>query len=274
ALEGADMIFITAGMGGGTGTGSASVVARISQELGALTVAVVTKPFSFEGPRRMQQALEGIRKLQQHVDALIIVSNDRLLTAVDHKTSVKEAFFIADQVLHHGVKGISDIINVAGLINVDFADVRSILTGAGQVIMGIGAGRGENLVQEASERAVNSALLETTIEGATKLLVNVVGGEALTLHDAQEIVKRIREATGRDDANVLFGVTYQENIGDEVRVIMVATGFNEARTIVSPVQTLAVPAAQGLRARMGKRLDFNPDDTEIPAFLRYNPDAD
>lgn len=180
ALEGADLVFITAGMGGGTGTGSAPVVADIAKRLGALTVAVVTRPFSFEGPKRMRAAEEGIKKLKERVDAMVVVQNDRLLSAVDKKMTLKDAFLIADRVLYHGVKGITDVINLPGLINVDFADVKALLEGAGQVLMGIGAGRGENRVEEAAKSAIHSPLLERSIEGAKRLLLNVVGSEELS----------------------------------------------------------------------------------------------
>ena len=263
-LDGSDMIFITAGMGGGTGTGSAPIVAQIAREVGALTIAVVTSPFAMEGPKRARIAQEGIRRLREHVDALIVVSNERLLAVVDRKTTMQQAFLLADRVLYHGVKGITDIINVPGVINVDFADVRNILTGAGSVIMGIGAGQGENLVQEAAHTAINSPLLENGIKGAKNLLINIAGSDRLTLHDAQAIVKAVSEATEETDPNVLFGVTQSPQLGDEVRVIVVATGFEQPAGAAIASTSLAAR-----RSALGQGQTFDPADIEIPAFLRY-----
>ncbi|GEM45118.1 MULTISPECIES: cell division protein FtsZ [Deinococcus] len=261
-LDGTDMLFITAGMGGGTGTGSAPVVAEIAREMGILTVAIVTRPFRFEGPKRGRVAEEGIAKLAERVDGMIVVNNERLLTTVGPKVSVRDAFLIADRVLYYGVKGISDVINVDGMINVDFADVRNLLVSAGTVLMGIGSGRGDNLAEEAAASAVHSPLLERGIEGARRILVNVTGGYDLSLDDANAIVEKIREATGFDEPDMLFGVSFDENAGDEVRVTVIATGFNE-----SPVQTQRRSAIESMaRQTRGKvdQLDF-----DIPAFLRY-----
>ncbi len=257
ALEGADMVFITAGMGGGTGTGSAPVVAEIAKRLGALTVAVVTRPFSFEGPKRLRAAEEGIRRLKEKVDALLVVQNDRLLSTVDKKMSLKEAFLVADRVLYHGVKGITDIINLPGLINVDFADVRTLLEGAGQVLMGIGAGRGEKRAEEAAKTAIHSPLLERSIEGARRILVNVVGTEDLPLFEATEVVERIREATGVEEVDILYGVTYDERAGEELRVVLIAAGFGEGGVVPRTVRPLDYP------------LGLDPTNYEIPAFIRY-----
>ena len=263
-LRGSDLVFITAGMGGGTGTGSAPIVAEIARELGALTVAVVTTPFKFEGGRRMRQAEEGLRKLEDKVDALIVVENERLLSALDKKAKLTDAFRIADRVLYHGVRGISDVINMPGLINVDFADVRSLLSGAGTVLMGIGAGRGEKLVEEAANTATHSPLLARGVEGAKQLLINITGSEELTLFDAHEIVERICEATEVDDVEVLFGVTSDEAAADEVRVTVIAAGFDHhpQMKVLRPNQ---------LRAAVGSRT-YDPSNYDIPAFLRFNQD--
>ena len=265
-LRGSDLVFITAGMGGGTGTGSAPVVAEVARELGALTVAVVTTPFVFEGPRRSRQAEEGLRKLEDKVDALIVVENQRLLSSLDRKVKLSDAFRVADRVLYHGVRGISDVINMPGLINVDFADVKALLSGAGTVLMGIGAGRGEKLAEEAANSATHSPLLARGVEGANHLLINITGSENLTLHDANEIVEKISEATEVEDVNVLFGVTYDEAAADEVRVTVIAAGFDRqpAMKVLRPTQ---------MRAAAGGR-SYDPSNYDIPAFLRYNPDSD
>jgi cell division protein FtsZ len=263
-LRGSDLVFITAGMGGGTGTGSAPVVAEIARELGALTIAVVTTPFSFEGPRRMRQAQEGLRRLEDKVDALVVVENERLLSALDKKAKLKESFQIADRVLYYGVRGISDVINVPGEINVDFADVRALLSGAGKVLMGIGGGRGEKLVEEAVKSATHSPLLSRGIEGAQQLLINITGSDELTLMDAHEIVESICEATEVEEPEVLFGVTTDENAGDEVRVTVIASGFNH-----QPQMKIVPP--QTIRQRVNPAI-YDPQDYEIPAFLRIDPD--
>jgi cell division protein FtsZ len=263
-LRGSDLVFITAGMGGGTGTGSAPVVAEVARELGALTVAVVTTPFKFEGGRRMRQAEEGLRKLEDKVDALIVVENERLLSALDKKAKLTDAFRIADRVLYHGVRGISDVINVPGLINVDFADVRTLLSGAGTVLMGIGAGRGEKLVEEAANTATHSPLLARGVEGAKQLLINITGSDELTLFDAHEIVERICEATEVEDVEVLFGVTNDEAAADEVRVTVIAAGFDH-----QPQMKVLKP--NQLRQAVGSRT-YDPSNYDIPAFLRFNQD--
>ncbi len=263
-LRGADLVFITAGMGGGTGTGSAPIVAEVARELGALAIAVVTTPFSFEGPRRMRQAEEGLRRLEDKVDALIVVENQRLMSALDRKVRLNDAFRVADRVLYHGVRGISDVINVPGMINVDFADVKALLQGAGTVLMGIGGGRGEKVAEEAANSATHSPLLARGVEGARNLLINVTGSEELTLADATEIVEKISEATEVDDVNVLFGVTYDEDAADEVRVTVIAAGFDHA-----PQTRVLRPTH--LRTTVSNR-NYDPSNYDIPAFLRYNPD--
>lgn len=266
ALAGSDLVFITAGMGGGTGTGSSPIVAEVAREQGALTVAVVTTPFSFEGPRRMRQAEEGLRKLEDKVDALIVVENQRLLSSLDRKVKLSDAFRVADRVLYHGVRGISDVINVPGLINVDFADVKTLLSGAGTVLMGIGGGRGDNLAEDAAISATHSPLLARGVEGAHHLLINITGSSDLTLHDADQIVEKISQATEVEDVNVLFGVTYDDDAADEVRVTVIAAGFNQ-----TPQVRLIKPS--GPRGIAGQQ-NFDPGNYDIPAFLRYNPEND
>lgn len=258
---GADLVFITAGMGGGTGTGSAAVVAGAAREVGALVVAVVTTPFAFEGPKRMLAAEEGLRRLQGHVDALIVVENQRLHAALGRNISLRNAFRIADRVLYHGVRGIHDIINQPGMINVDFADVRTLLSDAGIVLMGIGAGRGEKLVEDAVASATHSPLLARDLSGAQQLLINITGSEDLTLFDAYDIVERISEATGVDGVNVLFGVTYDQMAADEVRLTVIAAGSDKKTTDLRPADLLA-----GMPHTSSSNYD-------IPAFLRYNPDT-
>lgn len=265
-LAGSDLVFLTAGMGGGTGTGSAPIVAEVAREVGALTVAVVTTPFKFEGPKRGRQADEGLAKLERHVDALIVVENERLLSALDRKTKLSDAFRVADRILYHGVRGISDVINVPGMINVDFADVKTLLEGAGTVLMGIGAGRGERIAEEAATSATQSPLLSRGVEGARSLLINVTGSDELTLFDAQEIVERISEATDVEDVNVLFGITHDEDAADEVRVTVIAAGFDEPQS----TRVLRPSDLRGDAVRSG----VDPGNYDIPAFLRYQPDGD
>ncbi|PYE56291.1 cell division protein FtsZ [Deinococcus yavapaiensis KR-236] len=270
-LDTTDMLFITAGMGGGTGTGSAPIVAEIAREMGILTIAIVTRPFKLEGPKRMRVAEEGIAKLTERVDGMIIVNNEKILTAVDKKASVRDAFLIADRVLYYGVKGISDVINVDGMVNLDFADVRNLLANAGPVLMGIGAGRGEKLAEEAAASAINSPLLERGIEGARRILVNVTGGPDLSIHDATEIVEKIREATGYEDPDLLYGIASDENAGDEVRVTVIATGFGDGGKPIAGLATSmpARPSAVDTFVRpVRSGAKFDPNDYEIPAFLR------
>ncbi|HEX2952794.1 MAG TPA: cell division protein FtsZ, partial [Bacillota bacterium] len=228
-LDGADMIFITAGMGGGTGTGAAPMIAEISREVGALTVGVVTKPFMFEGRIRSAQAEEGVIALKERVDTMITIPNERLLQVVDKNTPVLEAFRIADDVLRQGVQGISDLITVTGLINVDFADVKTIMTNAGSALMGIGVASGENRAAVAAKEAVSSPLLETSIEGAKGVLLNITGSSNLGLFEVNEAAAIITEAAD-PDANIIFGAVIDENMGNEVRVTVIATGFESKRT--------------------------------------------
>jgi cell division protein FtsZ len=227
-LDGTDMVFLTAGMGGGTGTGATPVIARAAKEVGALTVAVVTKPFTFEGTRRMVSAEEGIEQLKDKVDTLIVIPNQRILDVVDKKLSLLEAFKVADSVLSQGVQGISDLITMPGLINVDFADVRTIMQNAGSSLMGIGTGVGENRAQAAARSAIASPLLEITMEGARGVLFNVIGGPDLTMNEVDEAAKIIAQAAD-SDANIIFGATIDETMRDQMKITVIATGFDSAR---------------------------------------------
>ena len=256
ALEGADMVFITAGMGGGTGTGAAPVVAEIAKELQALTVGVVTKPFTFEGRRRRDQAEKGIEVLKSKVDTLITIPNDRLLQVVERRTSMVEAFAVADDVLRQGVQGISDLITVPGLINLDFADVRTIMTNAGSALMGIGQASGEDRAVKAAEQAISSPLLEASIEGAKGVLLSLTGSSSMGLFEVNEAAEIISQAAD-PDANVIFGAVIDESLGDAVRVTVIATGFD-------------APSRQDTYS-ISKELDIRPfagDELDIPAFLR------
>src|SRR5918912_434122 len=227
ALKGADMVFVTAGEGGGTGTGGAPIVAELAQELRALTVGVVTRPFAFEGRKRADQAERGIESLSSHVDTLIVIENDRLLQVVEKRTSIVEAFGMADDVLRQGVQGITDLITVPGLVNLDFADVRTIMRGAGSALMGIGTASGENRAAEAARAAVSSPLLESSIEGATGILLNISGPPDIGLFEVNEAAEVVTSAAAQD-ANVIFGAVIDEALGDAVRVTVIATGFGAA----------------------------------------------
>ncbi|HYQ88782.1 MAG TPA: cell division protein FtsZ [Candidatus Binatia bacterium] len=241
-LDGADMVFVTAGMGGGTGTGAAPVVARIAKAQGALTVAVVTRPFEFEGRRRMQLAEDGLRELKERVDTLIVIPNQRLLTIVDRTTPLKEAFRVADQVLHHATKGISDLITVPGLVNLDFADVKTVMAERGNALMGAGHATGPNRAYEAAQSAVSSPLLDDiSISGAEALLVNVTGGESMTLHEINEAVTVVVDAAGHD-ANVIFGAVIDEHMGDGLSITVIATGFGKGEPKTQQ-RAMAMPAA-------------------------------
>lgn len=227
ALKGADMIFITAGMGGGTGTGAAPVVAKIARETGALTVGVVTRPFSFEGPKRSKNAAEGIAQLKQYVDTLVIIANNRLLEMVDKKTPMMDAFKEADNVLKQGVQGISDLITSTDYVNLDFADVKTVMENQGAALMGIGRASGENRTVEATKLAISSPLLEVSIDGAKQVLLNITGGPDLTLFEAQDASEIVSKAAG-DDVNIIFGTSINPNLGDEVVVTVIATGIDSA----------------------------------------------
>ena len=258
-LEGADMVFIAGGMGGGTGTGGSPVVAEVSRELGTLTVAVVTKPFAFERGKRMAVAEEGIANLKTHVDTLITIPNDRLLGVVQKKVSLLEAFRLADEVLREGVQGISDLITVPGKINLDFADVKTVMQDSGTALMGIGLGSGENRATEAAQAAISSPLLETSIEGASRILFNISGGCDLSLSEVNEAAQIISSASDSLDTNVLFGVVLSDQPQEQVKITVIATGFGPR----------AARAAQPGAARPSLSLHPAPEpDLEVPTFLR------
>ncbi len=242
-ISGADMVFVTAGMGGGTGTGAAPVIAQIARDCGALTVGVVTKPFGFEGKKRGKQAVEGIERLEKAVDTLIVIPNNRLLALVGQQTSMVEAFRKADSVLLNAVQGISDLMTVPGLINVDFADVRTIMSGMGRALMGTGVGTGKRRATEAAEMAISSPLLEdVSIDGATGILINITGGPDLTLHEVNEASSLIQHAA-HEDANIIFGSVIDPNLSEEVRITVIATGFNGAQKMVAPEPLRSVAAS-------------------------------
>jgi cell division protein FtsZ len=268
ALKGADMIFITAGEGGGTGTGGAPVVAELGQELGALTVGVVTRPFAFEGRKRADQAERGIDELRDRVDTLIVIENDRLLQVVERRTSIVEAFRMADDILRQGVQGITDLITIPGLVNLDFADVRTIMRDAGSALMGIGVASGENRAAEAARAAVSSPLLEASIEGATGVLLNVTGGPGIGLFEVNEAAEVVTSAADQN-ANVIFGAVINDSLDDEVRVTVIATGFggSGAARRRRRRETIEPPISAGERAVAGVGAETG-DDIEIPSFLR------
>ncbi|AWB81575.1 cell division protein FtsZ [Corynebacterium yudongzhengii] len=232
-LKGADMVFVTAGEGGGTGTGAAPVVANVAKKMGALTIGVVTRPFSFEGKRRTRQAVEGIEQLREVCDTVIVIPNDRLLQLADGELSMMDAFRAADQVLHNGVQGITNLITIPGMINVDFADVRSVMADAGSALMGVGSSRGDDRVMDATLQAINSPLLETTMEGATGILLSVAGGSDLGLQEVHSAATVVEEKAD-EDVNLIFGTIIDDNLGDEVRVTIIATGFDAASNTGSP----------------------------------------
>jgi cell division protein FtsZ len=275
ALRGSDLVFVAAGEGGGTGTGAAPVVARIARELGALTVGIVTTPFAFEGKRRSEQSEDGMARLSANVDTLVAIPNERLLQIVDRRTSVVEAFRVADDILRQGVQGITDLITTPGLINLDFADVRTIMKGAGSALMGIGMASGPNRAQDAARKAVTSPLVGRDIRGATGILLSVSGGSSLSLHDAGEIADVIREAAD-PDCNIIFGATVDESLGDQVWVTVIATGFDASVAVAEPraSREAARPAAAPEEPAFEFRLppatsDPGGDDgLEIPDFLR------
>src|SRR5215510_6273246 len=273
ALEGADMVFITAGLGGGTGTGAAPIIASLATELGALTVAVVTKPFRFEGRRRQRQAEQGLNELRECVDTVITIPNERLLNAVPKGTRFHESFRLVDDVLLQAVQGISDIITVPGLINVDFADVKAIMEGMGIALMGTGSATGDNRALEATQRAISSPLLEeASIEGAKGLLVNVSGGTDLTLCEVNEAMSIIHDSAD-PDANIIFGAVLDERLADEMKITVIATGFDRAATAVEPApRTYAAAPAQAAPAAApsvaGATGSLRRDDLDVPAFIR------
>lgn len=274
SLDGADMVFITAGMGGGTGTGAAPVIAQIAKELGALTVGVVTKPFSFEGRRRMNQANAGLEKLRENVDSLIVVPNDKLIEVVERRTTIREAFYVVDEILLRGVQGICDIITTPGLINVDFADVKSVMSMSGSALMGIGRGSGEGRALEAARIAVNSPLLETSIHGASGVIFNVTGGPDMTIHEVYEAAEVIHEAV-LDDAIVIFGAVVDDRIQGEVQITVIATGFDlkpqgKEKTLEDPLSLFSAAGASAspLKKKTTQETATTMLDLDIPEFLR------
>jgi len=293
-LKGSDMIFVTSGLGGGTGTGAAPIVAQIAKEVGALTIGVVTRPFTFEGARRMSSAEGGISKLKEHADTLIVIPNDRLLQIVDKRASLQEAFRVADDVLRQGIQGISELITVPGLINLDFADVRAIMSEGGAALMAVGHASGEDRARIAAEMAISSQLLDITIDGARGILFNVTGGPNMTLFEVNQAAAIIKE-TAHPDVNLIFGAVVDPNMGDEVRITVIATGFDRTgairQTVVEnpirkpveqpvafhrpqPVEKVSVAAERPMPPTSQPSLqDFQPrhmntDDLDIPAFLR------
>ena len=278
------MVFITCGMGGGTGTGAAPIVAEIAQALGALTVAIVTKPFSFEGKRRMDNALKGLDELKKHVDTLIVIPNDRLREIIDKTTPMLQAFKEVDNVLHRGVQSISDLIAVVGLVNLDFADIKSVMKDSGNAIIGIGIGMGEDRAIEAAKDAVSSPLLETSITGATDAIINITGGVNLTLFEAEQAAEVVRAAAG-NDINTIFGAVINENLTDEVIVTVIATGFDQkAKQKAMEKETVKIPSPPVEKETQPRRRsedisyiatkpeklddDDSDDGFELPPFLQ------
>jgi cell division protein FtsZ len=274
ALKGADMVFVTAGEGGGTGTGAAPVIAEIAKnEIGALTVGVVTKPFVFEGSQRMRQAEEGIARLREVVDTLIVIPNERLLGIVERRTSIMDAFKEADNVLRQGVQGITDLITIPGLINLDFADVRTIMQDAGSALMGIGSSNGESRAAEAARNAISSPLLEESVDGAQGIIFNITGGRELGLFEVNEAAEVVHDAAD-PNANIIFGAVIDEHMGDDVRVTVIATGFDHgrARPRAAREDTRDRARERDRSPRIGDRerssLTISDDDLDIPPFLR------
>jgi len=275
-LKGSDMAFITSGMGGGTGTGACPIVARIAKEVGALTIGVVTRPFTFEGHKRSASAEQGISKLKEHVDTLIAIPNDRLLEIVDKKASLQQAFSVADDVLRQGIQGISELITVPGLINLDFADVKTIMSEGGVALMAVGQASGDDRATHAAQQAITSKLLDITIGGARGILFNVTGGPNLTLFEVNQAAAIIKE-TAHPDVNLIFGAVIDENMDDSVRVTVIATGFDQAtsarRRSIASVQREALHKPAPIQPPVEQAFEFavrefDRDDLEIPAFLR------
>ncbi|MBR3613999.1 MAG: cell division protein FtsZ [Clostridia bacterium] len=275
ALKGADMVFVTAGMGGGTGTGAAPVVAATAKEMGILTIGVVTKPFTFEGKKRLAQAERGIASLKGKVDTLVVIPNDKLLQVIDRKTSMIEAFRMADDVLRQGVQGISDLISVPGVINLDFADVRTIMLNQGMAHMGIGCASGENRAEDAAKQAIQSPMLETSIEGARGIIINITGGSDMGLHEANTAAELVQRSAD-PEANIIFGTVIDESMGDELQITVIATGFEkeEERRPGSQYENIV---ADAWRKRSSNTITSNTSssndsngDLDIPTFLRKN----
>lgn len=274
-LKGADMVFVTAGMGGGTGTGAAPIVAATAKEMGILTIGVVTKPFTFEGKKRLAQAERGIASLKGKVDTLVVIPNDKLLQVIDRKTSMIEAFRMADDVLRQGVQGISDLISVPGVINLDFADVRTIMLNQGMAHMGIGCASGENRAEDAAKQAIQSPMLETSIEGARGIIINITGGSDMGLHEANTAAELVQRSAD-PEANIIFGTVIDESMGDELQITVIATGFEkeEERRPGSQYENIV---ADAWRKRNTSSISSTPaasndsnGDLDIPTFLRKN----
>jgi cell division protein FtsZ len=279
-IRGSDMVFVTCGMGGGTGTGAASVIAEIARKTGALTIGVVTRPFTFEGSRRQKLAMDGIERLKQKVDTLIVIPNDRLLQIVDKRVTMTDAFRTADDVLRQGIQGISELITVPGLINLDFADVRAIMTGGGASLMAVGVSSGENRAIEAAEKAVSSSLLDVTIEGAQGILFNITSGPNLSLYEVNQAAEIIKNKA-HPDANIIFGAVIDETLSDELRITLIATGFDlaaeqekpsSATKRVGDSKTIAFPQPK-VNEPVGREAArpepaYDPEDLEVPTFLR------
>ena len=271
ALRGADMVFVTSGMGGGTGTGAAPIVAATAKEMGILTIGVVTKPFTFEGKKRLAQAERGIENLKGKVDTLVVIPNDKLLQVIDRKTSIVEAFRMADDVLRQGVQGISDLISVPGLINLDFADVKTIMLDRGMAHMGIGVASGENRAEDAAKQAIQSPLLETSIEGARGVIINITGGSEVGLHEANTAAELIQRSAD-PEANIIFGSVTDDSMGDEIQITVIATGFEDddereqkANDIVNKAWERKMNTIAGSNDRTSST-----GELDIPTFLRKN----
>jgi cell division protein FtsZ len=267
AIKGSDMVFVTAGEGGGTGTGGAPIVAEIARELGALTVGVVTRPFGFEGRKRADQAMLGIEELRDNVDTLIVIENDRLLQVVEKRTSIIDAFRLADDILRQGVQGITDLITVPGIVNLDFADVRAIMSDAGSALMGIGTASGENRAAEAAHTAVSSPLLESSIEGATGILLNISGPPEMGLFEVNEAAEVVTSAADQN-ANVIFGAVIDDALKDEVRVTVIATGFGPQAHRRRRRTTVTEEEPKPREPEERERFDVEEDALEVPSFLR------
>jgi cell division protein FtsZ len=272
ALKGADMVFVTAGEGGGTGTGAAPVIADIAKnEIGALTVGVVTRPFAFEGSQRARQAQEGIEQLREHVDTLIVIPNEKLLAIVERRTTILDAFREADNILRQGVQGITDLITIPGLINLDFADVRTIMHDAGSALMGIGSAGGENRASEAAKIAISSPLLEESVEGATGILLNITGGHDLGLFEVNEAAEIVQSAADTN-SNIIFGAVIDDTMGEDVRVTVIATGFDHGAARPSSARETTRRARRDRDVTMDERqrssLEISDDEIDIPAFLK------
>jgi cell division protein FtsZ len=270
-LRGADMVFVTAGMGGGTGTGAAPVVAQVAKEMGILTIAVVTKPFTFEGKKRLSQAERGIESLKGKVDTLVVIPNDKLLQIIDRKTSIIDAFKMADDILRQGVQGISDLIAIPGLVNLDFADVKTIMLNTGMAHMGIGQASGENRAEDAAKQAIQSPLLETSIEGARGVIINITGGDDLGLHEVNTAAELVQRSVD-PEANIIFGTVTDETMNDEIKITVIATGFEKNEPISTIGSDARISKAWGEPKRPS--IPSTPDttqsqnDLDIPAFLR------